>query len=283
MVGFDDLPQAAQTFPALTTVGQPLHEMRRLAVRMFFSLVDGPAADAEHADADRIGRATDHRRRRSTRMRRDRPASPRVRRGQGQPVTFVMSYFTAADEALYLAESRGAGTASRRSATARCCRDGGHRGTAGPVHRTRSGRQVPPARDRRVDQRVHRPRDLRGPAQLVPAGTDTGDGRSSRGAQRLGARVLLRTGQPSLSLIWSSVVEPRGADGHRDWQNTGQDHRIWGCATSDFRTFSAAKLFFDPGYSVIDATVAHDGNQFQMGFKDERGSTSSPPATSTSC
>jgi hypothetical protein len=81
-------------------------------------------------------------------------------------------------------------------------------------------------------------------------------------------------GSRRYQLIWSSVVdghEAREADGDRDWQGTGQDHRIWGCVTSDFRTFSAAELFFDPGFSVIDATVAPDGDRFLMAFKDERG------------
>jgi LacI family transcriptional regulator len=41
VVGFDDLPQAAQMFPALTTVRQPLHEMGELAARMLLSLIDG--------------------------------------------------------------------------------------------------------------------------------------------------------------------------------------------------------------------------------------------------
>ena len=41
VVGFDDLPQAAQTFPALTTVRQPLHDMGQLAVRMLLALIDG--------------------------------------------------------------------------------------------------------------------------------------------------------------------------------------------------------------------------------------------------
>jgi LacI family transcriptional regulator len=40
VVGFDDLPQAAQTFPALTTVRQPLHDMGRLGTRMLLSLID---------------------------------------------------------------------------------------------------------------------------------------------------------------------------------------------------------------------------------------------------
>jgi LacI family transcriptional regulator, galactose operon repressor len=41
VVGFDDLPQAAQTFPGLSTVRQPLHDMGQLAARMLLGLIDG--------------------------------------------------------------------------------------------------------------------------------------------------------------------------------------------------------------------------------------------------
>jgi hypothetical protein len=72
-------------------------------------------------------------------------------------------------------------------------------------------------------------------------------------------------------LIWSSVVdEARPAKG-RDWPNVGQDHRIWSCTTEDFTTFSDSAVFFDPGHSVIDATVVRDGERFLMAYKDERG------------
>jgi len=72
-------------------------------------------------------------------------------------------------------------------------------------------------------------------------------------------------------LIWSSVVDADVASDHRDWQNTGQDHRIWHCTTKDFVTFSTAEVFFDPAYSVIDATVVWYAGSFTMAFKDERG------------
>jgi hypothetical protein len=72
-------------------------------------------------------------------------------------------------------------------------------------------------------------------------------------------------------LIWSSVVEPTSAGEPRDWQNTGQDHRIWHCKKTDFRTVSPAEIFFDPGFSVIDATVHSDNGRYIMAFKDERG------------
>ncbi|WP_181804445.1 glycoside hydrolase family 43 protein [Streptomyces shenzhenensis] len=74
-------------------------------------------------------------------------------------------------------------------------------------------------------------------------------------------------------LIWSSVVEPGTTAEARDFEHNGQDHRIWHCTTEDFRTYSAPDVFFDPGHSVIDATVREleDGG-FLMAFKDERGS-----------
>ncbi|NEB04279.1 glycoside hydrolase family 43 protein [Streptomyces sp. SID13726] len=73
-------------------------------------------------------------------------------------------------------------------------------------------------------------------------------------------------------LIWSSVVEPGGSAEGRDFEHISQDHRIWHCTTADFVTFSGPAVFFDPGHTVIDATVREraDGG-FLMAFKDERG------------
>ena len=79
-------------------------------------------------------------------------------------------------------------------------------------------------------------------------------------------------------LIWSSTVlddEPPGPPGttvpgalRPRW-----DHRIWSSATHDFTSYGRAVVFFDPGYSVIDATVAYDEarRSYLMVFKDERG------------
>jgi sucrose-6-phosphate hydrolase SacC (GH32 family) len=62
-------------------------------------------------------------------------------------------------------------------------------------------------------------------------------------------------------IIWSSTV---GKEKKRD-------HRIWSVTTQDFTTFSEAKVFFDPGYNVIDANVTDLGDTYIMLFKDERG------------
>ncbi|MDP9382170.1 MAG: hypothetical protein M3Q29_18905, partial [Chloroflexota bacterium] len=65
-------------------------------------------------------------------------------------------------------------------------------------------------------------------------------------------------------LIWSSTVQP-------DESPTSWDHRIWGCTTDDFYSYSLPEPFLDPGYSVIDATVAAYEGRYLLAFKDERG------------
>ena len=65
-------------------------------------------------------------------------------------------------------------------------------------------------------------------------------------------------------LIWSSTVSDSP-------EQKVRDHRIWCCETTDFSAFSEPRLFFDPGYNVIDATVAPYGDAYLMAFKDERG------------
>lgn len=45
--------------------------------------------------------------------------------------------------------------------------------------------------------------------------------------------------------------------------------------TTDFEHLSPAKLLYDPGFNVIDATIVQDGKRFVMFLKDE---TRHPPA-----
>jgi hypothetical protein len=60
-------------------------------------------------------------------------------------------------------------------------------------------------------------------------------------------------------LLWSSVTNPP------------QHQRIWYAETRDFRSYTVPSVLFDPGYSVIDATlVLKDGTYFLI-YKDERG------------
>lgn len=49
----------------------------------------------------------------------------------------------------------------------------------------------------------------------------------------------------------------------------GLNHRMYCVTTHDFRSFSKAKLFFDAGFNVIDATLVRDGDRYVLFMKDE--------------
>ncbi|MHB9759169.1 family 43 glycosylhydrolase [Streptomyces sp. BYX5S] len=53
-------------------------------------------------------------------------------------------------------------------------------------------------------------------------------------------------------------------------------NRMLYTTTKDFRTFSEARVWNDPGYSVIDSTVIGDGGTYYRFTKDERSASQSP-------
>jgi sucrose-6-phosphate hydrolase SacC (GH32 family) len=68
-------------------------------------------------------------------------------------------------------------------------------------------------------------------------------------------------------IIWSSTV-PKDAS-QAKIPNL-RDHRIWALTTPDFETLSEPKVFFDPGFSVIDGTLLEANGKYRLIFKDER-------------
>lgn len=73
-------------------------------------------------------------------------------------------------------------------------------------------------------------------------------------------------------IFWSSTIPGRFPGDNSG--NNGLNHRIFFTTTPDFKTLAPAKVFFDPGYSVIDATLIQTGSNnhliFHLIFKDER-------------
>ncbi len=70
-------------------------------------------------------------------------------------------------------------------------------------------------------------------------------------------------------IFWSSTIPGR----FPDTDKTGDDsynHRVYAVTTPDFETFSPSKLFFNPGFNVIDATLLAAQGKFYLIFKDER-------------
>ena len=47
------------------------------------------------------------------------------------------------------------------------------------------------------------------------------------------------------------------------------NHRMYYVLTKDFKTFTPAKLLYDKGFSVIDATIQQNGNEYVMFLKNE--------------
>jgi hypothetical protein len=67
-------------------------------------------------------------------------------------------------------------------------------------------------------------------------------------------------------IVWATTIPFRFPKGLEDEKN---NHRLYCTTTRDFRTFAPTRLFFDPGYSVIDAAIVQRGDHdFVLVFKD---------------
>jgi hypothetical protein len=67
-------------------------------------------------------------------------------------------------------------------------------------------------------------------------------------------------------IIWASTIPFRYAKGQEDEKN---NHRMYYVTTKDFKTFSDTKLFFEPGFSVIDCVIVKRAkNDYLLVLKD---------------
>ena len=67
-------------------------------------------------------------------------------------------------------------------------------------------------------------------------------------------------------IVWASCVPGKFPDYQEDHKN---NHRLYYMTTKDFKTFSKAQLFYDPGFSAIDATLIKRGtDDYVMVVKD---------------
>jgi hypothetical protein len=67
-------------------------------------------------------------------------------------------------------------------------------------------------------------------------------------------------------VVWASTIPFKFAKGIEDEDN---NHRLYYSITKDFKHFSSPELYYDPGYSSIDATLVQRGSSdFVLVFKD---------------
>jgi hypothetical protein len=82
-------------------------------------------------------------------------------------------------------------------------------------------------------------------------------------------------------IYWSSWIPGRfpktDSTGHvlsNDPAKPKMSHRIYATATKDFENFTPTRLFYEPGFNVIDASIVKKGKEYLMFCKDE---TLTPP------
>ncbi|MBN1446164.1 MAG: glycoside hydrolase family 43 protein [Candidatus Omnitrophica bacterium] len=75
-------------------------------------------------------------------------------------------------------------------------------------------------------------------------------------------------------IYWASKVKGSFSMPNRS-SSAESNHLIYYTATKDFKNYKRSKLLYNPGFSVIDATVIRNCNRYIMIIKDE---TENPPA-----
>jgi len=75
-------------------------------------------------------------------------------------------------------------------------------------------------------------------------------------------------------IYWATSIPDRFPETAKR-ADRGWNHRMYFTTTKDFKDYERTKLFYEPGFNVIDATIVKDRDQYVMILKDE---TRHPPA-----
>ncbi|MEI6143366.1 MAG: glycoside hydrolase family 43 protein [Mariniphaga sp.] len=70
-------------------------------------------------------------------------------------------------------------------------------------------------------------------------------------------------------IFWATTIPGRHSDVAGSETEKGLNHRMYCTTTADFKEFSPTKMFFNPDFSVIDATILPKNKKFYMFLKNE--------------
>ena len=70
-------------------------------------------------------------------------------------------------------------------------------------------------------------------------------------------------------IYWATTIAGRFSQKDTSAEGRRWNHRMYYVTTKDFKKFSKAKLLYEPGFSVIDASIVQEGNQYVMFLKNE--------------
>jgi hypothetical protein len=68
-------------------------------------------------------------------------------------------------------------------------------------------------------------------------------------------------------IFWATTITNQFGETENGGDN---NHRMYATTTKDFKTFTPTKLFYDPGFNVIDATILPAFGKYHLIIKDER-------------
>jgi len=74
--------------------------------------------------------------------------------------------------------------------------------------------------------------------------------------------------QRQFLIVWASTILPNFYQAFQE--PTNDNPRLWCTTTRDFETFTQARPFFEPGYSVKDGVIIGDGTRYVLIHKDDR-------------
>ncbi|WP_072359410.1 glycoside hydrolase family 43 protein [Chitinophaga sancti] len=69
-------------------------------------------------------------------------------------------------------------------------------------------------------------------------------------------------------IYWSTTISGKFTETAAT-KESGYNHRLYYVTTKDFKTWSATRLLYEPGFNVIDATIVKEGKRYMMVMKDE--------------
>lgn len=75
-------------------------------------------------------------------------------------------------------------------------------------------------------------------------------------------------------IFWASTVPGVFPEVPTSENEKGLNHRMYYVTTRDFKNFSDTRLYFEPGFSVIDCAILEKGGRYYMFLKNEN---SNPP------
>lgn len=70
-------------------------------------------------------------------------------------------------------------------------------------------------------------------------------------------------------VYWATTIPGRFPQKDSSAEGRRYNHRMYYVTTKDFKNWSRASVLYEPGFSVIDATIVPDGDQWVMFLKNE--------------